>query len=98
MLDTLFKGSDVTYKVTLGESGSLLTGPMKALLCGVGIDRRQARGPLLPLPGSYFSHLPVHGFRLSLISQAVVLKGAFKSSENGAERIATEHLAIFQSC
>lgn len=45
MLDTLFKGSDVTYKVTLGESGSLLTGPMKALLCGVGIDRRQARGP-----------------------------------------------------
>lgn len=76
MLGTLFKGSDVTYKVTLGESGSLLTGSMKALLCGVGIDSRQTQGPLLPLPGSYSSHLPAHGFRLSLISQAVILKGA----------------------
>lgn len=98
MLDTLFEDSDVTYKVILGESGSLLPGPMKALLCGVGIDTRQTQGPPLPLPGSYSSHLPAHGFRLSLVSQAVVLKGAFKSSENKAERIATEHLAIFQSC
>lgn len=90
MLGTLFKGRDVTYNVTLAESGSLFTGSMKALLCGVAIDSRQTQGPLLLLPGSYSSQ--------SLISQAVVLKGAFKTSENGAGRIAMEHLPIFQSC